>query len=202
MIAKLTGRVDTVGEGFVIVDVGGVGYRLFCSGRTLADLPRPGLAVVLHVETQLREESLALYGFLEELERNWFRLLQTVQGVSARVALGLLSALPPAVLAQAILAEDKAALCQANGVGPKLAQRIIGELREKAVKLGAAPGLRALAGAPAAREREVADAVSALVHLGYRAVEAEVAVAAALRAQGRNASVETLIREGLKGLGR
>ncbi len=202
MIAKLTGRLDAVGEGFVILDVGGVGYRLQCSSRTLGELPGIGADIVLHVETQLREDSLTLYGFLDETERDWFPLLQNVQGVGARVALGLLSILSPSALAQAILTEDKAALAQATSVGPKLAQRIVSELKDKVGKLAGRPGLRVVAGGPAPPAGPAADAVSALVNLGYRTPEAQSAVALAARELGRSASLEALIREGLKGLSR
>ena len=167
MIARLRGRLDSIAEDHAVVDVGGVGYLVLCSARTLAALPGIGEAVDLHIETQLRAESIALYGFKEPAERVWFRLLQTVQGVGARVALGLLSVLAPDELARAVAAQDKAALSRASGVGPRLAGRIASELRERLVDLplpSAAthpvPGLGALS--PSA-----ADAVSALINLGY-----------------------------------
>ena len=146
MIARLRGRLDGIAEDHAVIDVGGVGYLVLCSARTLAALPGVGEAVDLHVETQLRAESIALYGFKEPAERVWFRLLQTVQGVGARVALGLLSVLAPDELARAVAAQDKAALSRASGVGPRLAGRIASELRERLVDLplpgamaGAAP---------------------------------------------------------------
>ena len=135
MIAHLSGRVFEIVEDSVIVDVGGVGYLLFCSARTLANLPAVGEATALHVETQFKAESLTLYGFEGTTERSWFRLLQTVQGVGARVALAILSALTPEQLAQAIMARDKAAFTQASGVGPRLAQRLISELQNKVGEL-------------------------------------------------------------------
>ena len=158
LIARLRGRLDSLGEDHAVIDVGGVGYLVVCSARTLAALPAAGEAVDLHVETQVRAESITLYGFREPAERVWFRLLQTVQGVGARVALGLLSVLAPDELARAVAAQDKAALARASGVGPRLAARIASELRERLVDLplpaAAAhplPGLGALA--PAARRR-------------------------------------------------
>jgi Holliday junction DNA helicase RuvA len=135
MIARLRGRLDSRGEDHVVIDVGGVGYLVMCSVRTLAALPGAGEAVDLHVDTQVRAESITLYGFREPAERVWFRLLQTVQGVGARVALGLLSVLAPDELARAIAAQDKKALSRASGVGPRRAARIASELRERLVDL-------------------------------------------------------------------
>ena len=133
MIARLRGRLDSLGEDHAVVDVGGVGYLVACSARTLAGLPGTGEAVDLHVETQLRAESITLYGFRDPAERAWFRLLQTVQGVGARVALGVLSVLTPDQLARAVAAQDKAALTRASGVGPRLASRIVAELKDRLV---------------------------------------------------------------------
>ncbi len=133
MIARLRGRVDSVGEDHAVVDVGGVGYLVACSARTLGALPGAGEAVDLHVETQVRAESITLYGFRDPTERAWFRLLQTVQGVGARVALGVLSVLTPETLARAVAAQDKAALTRASGVGPRLASRIVAELKDRLV---------------------------------------------------------------------
>jgi Holliday junction DNA helicase RuvA len=203
MIAHLSGRVFEIGDDSVIVDVGGVGYLLYCSARTLAHLPAAGEAVALHVETQFKAESLTLYGFESAAERSWFRLLQTVQGVGARVALALLSALTPDQLAQAIMAKDKAAFTRAHGVGPRLAQRLISELQGKVGELPTAavltlPGTAGAAGAAAAGPLE--DAASALVNLGYGRSEAHGAVARALAGLGAAADVEALIRAGLKEL--
>ncbi|MFQ5785118.1 MAG: Holliday junction branch migration protein RuvA [Alphaproteobacteria bacterium] len=202
MIARLKGLVDSLGEDHAVVDVGGVGYLVYCSGRTLARLPEPGAPATLFVETHVREDHIHLYGFAEEAERDWFRLLQTVQGVGARVALAILGVLPPADLVRAIAAQDKAAVSQANGVGGKLAARIVSELREAAG--GFAIGAAALTG-PASASPDAgpeADAVSALVNLGYRRTEAVAAVVGAARRLGENAAVDALIRDGLKELAR
>ncbi len=149
MIASLKGVLESVAEESAVVDVGGVGYLVFCSGRTLSNLPRPGEAVRFVVETHVREDHIHLYGFAETGERDWFRLLTTVQGVGAKVALAILSALGPEELVQAVVAQDKAAVSRANGVGPKLAGRIVLELKDKVG--GIVP-----AAAQAARRRRVA----------------------------------------------
>ncbi len=204
MIAKLTGIVDGAGENSAIIDVGGVGYLVFCSGRTLIGLPASGRAVSLHIDTHVREDHIHLYGFGDTTERDWFRLLTTVQGVGARVALAILTALPAAGLAQVIAAADKAALCQANGVGAKLAGRILSELQDKLGELaGAATAPIALAagGDGVAAGGAQADAVSALVNLGCRRAEAFGAVASAARRLGAGTPVEELIRLGLSDLG-
>ncbi len=195
MIAKLTGLIDsTDGEGAVL-DVGGVGYLVFCSARTLARLPARGMPASLLIETHVREDHIHLYGFADAGERDWFRLLTTVQGVGARLALAVLSVLGPDDLARAIAAADRASLARAPGVGPKLAGRIAAELKDKvgAVALGPA------AIEPPERGAE-ADAVSALVNLGYRRAEAFAAVAAATRTLGGGAAVDALIKAGLKEL--
>jgi Holliday junction DNA helicase RuvA len=199
VIARLRGRLDGIAEDHAVVDVGGVGYLVMCSARTLAALPGLGEAVDLHIETQLRAESLALYGFKEPAERVWFRLLQTVQGVGARVALGLLSVLAPDELARAVAAQDKAALSRASGVGPRLAGRIASELRERLVDLplpGAALDTVPIVGATGA----AADAVSALINLGYGRSEAHAAIAKAAATLGEQAAAEALIRTGLQEL--
>jgi len=199
MIARLRGRLDGIEEDHAVVDVGGVGYLVVCSTRTLAALPRPGEAVDLLIDTQVREESITLYGFRHASERAWFRLLQTVQGVGARVALGLLSVLPPDQLAQAIVAQDRAALTRASGVGPRLAGRIASELKDRLG--GLALGLVGLAGAPAAAlNATAADAVSALVNLGYGRTEAHAAIAKAAVTLGQGAALDALIRTGLQEL--
>ncbi len=197
MIAKLWGRLDAVGDDSVVVDVHGVGYLAFCSVRTLRALPAPGAAAELYVETHVREDHIHLYGFVDEAERDWFRLLQTVQGVGARVALAILGVIGPGEMAQAIAAQDKAALSQANGVGSKLAGRIVSELRDAVGGLELGPAA-VIAGA--AVEADAADAVSALVNLGYRRGEAVTAVASAARRLGDGARVEALIRSGLREL--
>ena len=198
MIARLRGRLDAIDEGHAVIDVGGVGYLVACATRTLAALPRPGEPVDLLIETQVRDDSITLYGFRTTAERRWFRLLQTVQGVGARVALGILSALGPDELAHAVAAQDKAALARASGVGPRLAGRIASELKDRLSELpgvagGALPTAPALGG-PAD------DAVSALVNLGYGRSDAHAAVARAAAALGAGAPIEALIRTGLREL--
>lgn len=200
MIAKLKGIVDEAGEDGAVIDVNGVGYLVFCSARTLARLPRRGEAVTLIIDTHVREDHIHLYGFLNEGERAWFRLLQTVQGVGARVALGILSALTPDDLSQAIAVQDKTALTRASGVGKKLAERVVHELKDKVGGLAAAP---AAVGIVAAQpSSDMADAVSALTHLGYRPAEASAAVSRAARSLGAQADVKALITAGLKELAR
>ena len=199
MIARLRGRLDSLSEGHAVVDVGGVGYLVACSARTLAGLPGTGEAVDLHVETQLRAESITLYGFRDPAERAWFRLLQTVQGVGARVALGVLSVLTPDQLAHAVAAQDKAALTRANGVGPRLASRIVAELKDRLTDFPLPGG--AVASAPiAGASGAAADALSALINLGYGRSEAHAAVAKAAASLGEKAPVDALIRTGLQEL--
>jgi len=195
MIARLSGIVDSLGEDFAVIDVGGVGYLVFCSARTLRSLPPPGKAASLMTETHVREDHIHLYGFADTVERDWFRLLTTVQGVGAKLALSILSALDPAALADAVAAEDRASLTRAPGVGPKLAARIAAELKDKA---GTAPVVRPAFAAAAAGP--ASDAVSALVNLGYRRGEAFGAVNQAMRRLGADAPVEALITAGLKEL--
>ena len=204
MIAKLTGIVDGAGENSAVIDVGGVGYLVFCSGRTLAGLPAGGQAVSLHIDTHVREDHIHLYGFGDTAERDWFRLLTTVQGVGARVALAILTALPAIGLAEVIGAADKAALCQANGVGAKLAGRILGELQDKVGGLVAdatAPVPLAAVGGGVVTGGAQADAISALVNLGYRRAQAFGVVSSAARRLGAGTPVEELIRSGLRDLG-
>lgn len=199
MIARLRGRLDTIGEDHAVIDIGGVGYLVSCSARTLAGLPRPGDALDLHIETQVRPESIILYGFEHIAERSWFRLLQTVQGVGARVALGILAVLAPDQLAQAVAAQDRAALTRASGVGARLAGRIVSELKDRVGELPVMKGAPAGAVAgPLGGRAE--DAVSALVNLGYARSEAHGAVARAAATLGDEADVETLIRSGLQEL--
>lgn len=204
MIAKLKGLIDSVGEDWAIIDVAGVGYLVFASGRTLGRLLE-GEAAVLMIETHVREDHIHLYGFWDENERDWFKLLTTVQGVGAKAGLALLSVLSGEELVRAIASGDKAVITQAAGVGPKLATRILSELKDKVGKLalGSATGsggipVESLGDSTA---REVADAVSALVNLGYGASDALTAV---LNAQGQldeGTSVADLIRAGLSELG-
>ncbi len=201
MIAKLKGVVDTVDADAVIVDVGGVGYLVSASARTLRDLAA-GDAVTVLVETIVREDAIALYGFLETAERDWFRILTTVQGVGARVALSILSTLSPDEIARAIAAQDRATLSRPAGVGPKLAARLATELKDKAAAFGVAPlgkGVEAPA-MPAGSINE--DAVSALVNLGYKRVEAFGAVARVTQRLGDDATLDAVIRAGLQELAR
>jgi Holliday junction DNA helicase RuvA len=199
MIALLSGLVDSVGSDQLVLDVSGVGYLVFCSGRTLARAPRPGEPMRLLIETHVREDHIHLFGFADEPERDWFRLLLTVQGVGGRLALAVLSALSPEALATAILAQDKAMLTRADGVGQKLAQRIGNELKDKigALALGPAASAPATADNPAA-----ADAVSALVNLGFQRADAFGAIGAATQLLGPRAALDALIRAGLRELQR
>jgi Holliday junction DNA helicase RuvA len=200
MIAKLTGIVDSISRDHAIIDVGGVGYLVRCSTRTLAALPPSGGAASLAVETLVREDAIDLYGFSGNAERDWFRLLTTVQGVGAKVALSILSTLSADELAQAIMAQDKAMVSRADGVGPKLANRIVSELKDKVSSGGFAP-VAATAAATGLPPDAVADAISALVNLGYRRAEAMGAVDRAARKLGPEARIESLIPAGLKELG-
>jgi holliday junction DNA helicase RuvA len=201
MIAKLTGILDSVGDDWAILEVGGVGYLVFCSTRTLAQLPGTGEAVSFVIETHIREDHIHLYGFLDHAERDWFKLLTTVQGVGAKVGLGIQSVLGPKELTDAILAQDKGMITRAPGVGPKLATRLLTELKDKVG--GMASVAPAMACAIAANDTDRAameDAVSALVNLGYRRGDAFGAVTGAMRSIGDDAGVEDLIRAGLKEL--
>ena len=203
MIAKLSGLLDSVGTDHCILDCGGVGYLVFCSARTLRRVGDAGTAVSLRIEMQVREDAITLFGFIDLSERDWFRRLTTVQGVGSRVALALLSVLEPDKLGQAIAAQDRTALVQADGVGPKLANRLISELKDKVADLymGGGPVAAGPAGAAASGGAGVTnDAVSALVNLGYRRAEAFTAVAAAVQKAGPDAKVEQLIMMGLKEL--
>ncbi len=201
MIARLTGRVELLGADRCLVDVHGVGYLVFASTRTLAALADGAEAIVL-IETEVREDAIVLFGFADAAERDWFRLLTTVQGVGAKVALSILSALSVRDLAGALAGGDRASLTRAAGVGAKLALRLISELRERsgAMPMGAAAG--AAASPASAGDGVGADAVSALVNLGYRRAEAATAVERATERLGEAAALATLIREGLRELAR
>jgi len=203
VIAKLKGVIDAVDTDSAIIDVGGVGYLVAASARTLRDLVVGEPAAVL-VETIVREDAIALYGFLETAERDWFRILTTVQGVGARVALSILSTLSPDEIARAIAAQDRAMLSRPAGVGPKLAARLATELKDKAAAFGiasSAPNAAQVAtAAPSGSLNE--DAVSALVNLGYRRVEAFGAVARASQRLGVEAKLDAVIRAGLQELAR
>ena len=205
MIGKLRGVIDAYGEDHVVLDVHGVGYLVHCSQRTLQAMPPVGEPATLSIETYVREDQIKLFGFAGDLEREWFRILMEVQGVGAKVALAVLSTLRVAELANAIALGDRAQVSRTPGVGPKLAQRIVTELKDKAPAFASVdPAVIRLQGDLAERRapQPVSDAVSALVHLGYGEIQASAAVAAAVRSAGDNASTETLIRFGLKELAR
>jgi Holliday junction DNA helicase RuvA len=205
MIGKLRGIIDSYGEDFVILDVGGVGYQVNCSARTMQALPAPGEAATLSIETYVREDQIKLFGFTSDVEREWFRLLQTVQGVGARVALAVLGTLRPSELAEAIALRDRASVSRTPGVGPKVAERIVTELKDKVPKFTSLdPAVVQLSGALEEKRapRPVMDAVSALVNLGYGQPQAAAAIAAAARSAGESADTAALIRQGLKELAR
>ena len=205
MIVRLTGQVDDVGLDGVMLDVQGVGYQIQVSTRTRAALPGKGETASLLTEMQIREDHWSLFGFIDRAERDWFRTLTTVQGVGGRVALAILSVLSPEQLTRAILAQDKVSLTRADGVGPKLAARLVTELKDKAAAHGLAPAapagtVMALPPLPTANDLAgpAEDAISALVNLGYRRPDALGAVATAQRKLGEGAGVTDLIRAGLK----
>ena len=198
MIGKLTGVVDSQIADALILDVNGVGYVVHCSPRTLGRLPAGGEPVSLAIETQMREDAIRLFGFVSNTERDWFRLLQGVQGVGSKVALAILGVLPPDELTLAIGRGDKALVARAPGVGPKLAARIVAELKDKAPTLGA-DGIDMEGAAPSAQLPVGADdAVSALVNLGYGRPQVLGAVSRAVVDLGESATVAALIRHGLK----
>jgi Holliday junction DNA helicase RuvA len=205
MIGKLRGVIDSYNEDSVVIDVHGVGYLVHCSARTLQLLPAPGEAATISIETWVREDQIRLYGFATDLEREWFRILTGVQGVGAKVALAVLGTLKVADLANAIALGDKAQIARAPGVGPKLAQRLVIELKDKAPAFANVdPAVVRLQGDLAERRAPlpVSEAVSALVNLGYGEIQASAAIAAAVRSAGDKATTETLIRQGLKELAR
>jgi Holliday junction DNA helicase RuvA len=199
VIAKLTGRIEALEENRCVVDVNGVGYLVQASTRTLAALPAGAIATLL-VETQVREDSFQLFGFYDTAERDWFRLLTTVQGVGAKVALSILSALSPRELIAAIQVGDRGSLTRASGVGAKLAVRLLTELRDKAGAMPAGIGFSPVLPPPAGGIE--ADTLSALVNLGYRRPEAQAAVARVVERLGDGADLAAVIRESLKELAR
>lgn len=208
MIGKLRGKVDAIGEAHAIIDVNGVGYEVQLSSRTLRNL-KHSEEVSLTIDTHVREDAIRLYGFQSEVERSWFRTLQTVQGVGSKVALGVLGVLSTQDLANAIALQNSAAVEQAPGVGKKLAQRIVAELKDKAPALSvaglnvpqvAAGSAGAAAGAPVGNA--AAEAISALTNLGYNPAQASAAVAVAMKELGVDADTAKLIRRGLKELAR
>ena len=204
MIGKLTGVVDSVASDAAIIDVNGVGYIVHASGKTLGRLGQRGTAVSLLIDTHVREDAISLFGFAETVERDWFRALLNIQGVGAKVALSILSVMAPDELARAIAAQDKAAVARANGVGPKLAQCVVSEMKDKAggIGLGAAlvNGDVAVAAPVETADGPLNDAVSALVNLGYRRTEAYAAVAKVMQKQGAGTGLNELIVHGLKEL--
>jgi Holliday junction DNA helicase RuvA len=201
MIGKLTGIVDTVAADHVIIDVGGVGYMVHCPSSALARLS-PGTSVSLAIETKVSEEAIRLYGFIAAQERDWFRLLQTVQGVGARVALSILSALKTAEIERAIVLGDKAVLGRAQGVGPKLAARLVAELKDKVSGIAIpSAAVHADFRGPSPSRSVEAEAIAVLVKLGYPQSAANDAVARAAQAIGPNADalpLDVLIRESLR----
>ncbi|HEY5225828.1 MAG TPA: Holliday junction branch migration protein RuvA [Methylovirgula sp.] len=208
MIGKLTGIIDTIGEDFIILDVQGVGYLVHCSTRTLAQLRSIGEPAKLAIETHVREDAIRLYGFATDSEHEWFRLLQTVQGVGAKVALAVLGAMSAEALATAIARQDKAQIAKAPGIGPRLAARLLTELKDKTpagtplifIRTGGPDGGGTGEDMPAMRE--VLDAVAALLTLGYGRPQAVDAVASARQALGEAADTAALIRQALKQLSR
>jgi len=202
MIGKLKGRIDSTGPDWVIVDVGGVGYHVFCSSKTLAALPAAGEFAEVHTEMLVSQDMIRLVGFASTLEREWFRLLQTVQGVGTKVALAILSTLSAHEIGNSIALQDKAMIGRAPGVGKKLAERIVLELKDKAPAFAGADAslskLQAELDAP--RPTAATDAVSALVNLGYGQMQAGAAVAAAMKKGGDDQPTEKLIRLALKEL--
>ncbi len=203
MIGKLKGLIDSYGEDYVLIDVQGVGYQVHCSARTLQALPTPGEGATLSIETYVREDQIKLFGFRTDTEREWFRLLQTVQGVGAKVALAVLSTLTPPDLANAIALRDKATVARTPGVGPKVAERIVTELKDKVPAFANIdPAVVQLSGAidDNRAPRPVTDAISALVNLGYGQPQAAAAIASASRSAGEKAETAQLIKLGLKEL--
>ena len=204
MIAKLKGLLDSIGEDWAVIDVNGVGYLVFASSKTLARLGGAGSTVQLLIETHVREDHIHLYAFADHAERAWFRLLTTVQGVGAKVALSLQSALSSNDLALAISAGDKTMLTRASGVGPRLAQRLITELKDKTIEIAlpSPGGVAGVAPAPSDDGEGIADALSALVNLGYRRAEVHQALLKVKASMGADAKTAELIRAALNELGR
>jgi Holliday junction DNA helicase RuvA len=201
MIAKLTGILDSSNADGLVLDVAGVGYLVFASGRMLSRLPARGEVMSLLINTHVREDHIHLYGFSETAEQDSFRLLLSVQGVGAKVALAILSVLGPDEITQAIAARDRSAISQANGVGPKLAGRIINELKDKIAAIAPEGGNIPITEDGAKGETSpVVDAASALTHLGYRQTDAYSAASRAARRLGADTPVEMLIPEALKEL--
>lgn len=203
MIGKLTGIIDSLNEDGLLLDVNGVGYVVQASSKTLARIGDKGAPASLLIETQVREDAITLFGFADAPEHDWFRLLRTVQGVGGKVALAILSTLAPGELANAVAAQDKASVSRANGVGPKLAQRIVSELKDKAAGMAIGAAAANIAAFPGPKAGEggdlVNDAVSALINLGYRRAEAFGAVSKVIAAGGKP-KLDDLIVNGLREL--
>jgi Holliday junction DNA helicase RuvA len=205
MIGKLTGIVDSFGVDSVILDVNGVGYVAHCSAKTLEALPARGSNATLFIETQIRDDQIRLVGFMTEVEREWFRLLLTVQGVGSKVALSVLGTLNASELASAVALQDKAMIARSPGVGPKVAARIAAELKDRAPGItGVDMGVIRLQSELGAKiaPKPASEAVSALVNLGYGQMQASAAIAAAMREAGEDAETARLIRLGLRELAR
>ena len=200
MIAKLTGILDSLYEGFLILDVNGVGYRVFCSNRTLSMMPGKGMSCSLLIETQVREDHIHLFGFADSAEKEWFNVLNNVQGVGAKVALAILSALSPNDLSVAVATGDSKAFTRASGVGPKLATRLVTELKGKNLTTGVGLDMPAFAGAGDV-SNVVQEAISALVNLGYGRSEAGMVVGSVYK-NNESASISDLIRLSLKEIGK
>lgn len=201
MIGKLKGIVDSISGSQIVLDVGGVGYVVMCSGRTLRNIGGVGEAASLRIETHVREDAINLYGFADSTEQDWFKLLTTVQGVGAKVAMSILSTVSPEQLTNAIAAQDKSVLTQADGVGPKLALRLVTELKDKVPAFMAAPVRLAASAASLVPHSLAGDALSVLLNLGYRRAEAFAAVAAASQ-RDPNAKLDALIKASLQELTR
>lgn len=201
MIAKLTGILDSLYDGFLILDVGGVGYRVFCSNRTLSMMPGKGMGCALLIETQVREDYIHLFGFADSAEKEWFNVLNNVQGVGAKVALAILSALSPNDLSMAVATGDSKAFTRANGVGPKLATRLVTELKGKNLTTGVGLDIPSMLTEKAGASNVVQEAISALVNLGYGRSEAGMIVGTVYK-DNENASISDLIRLSLKEIGK
>ncbi len=202
MIGKLKGLIDSITNNHVILDVNGVGYIIICSARTLRNIGAVGEAATLRIETHVREDAINLFGFGDAMEQDWFKLLTTVQGVGAKVALAILGSLSPEQLAQAIASQDKSAMAQADGVGPKLALRLVTELKDKIPAFMSTPIRLAASGSASPLPPSLSgDALSALINLGYRRAEAFAAVASVSQ-QNPDAKLNDIIRLSLAELSR
>lgn len=200
MIGKLKGRIDSVQTTSALIDVGGVGYEVFCSGHTLRQIGKVGEAVTLLIETHVREDHIHLYGFHDAGEKEAFQILTKVSGVGAKMGLAILSVLTPGQLAAAVAAQDKAAFTSVSGVGPKLASRLVTELKDK-FNFGLREAVLGGSAAVSAANNDIADAVTALVGLGYSRSDAYSAVTR-IAARNDNTPIDVLIREGLRELGK